>query len=69
MSSGSCDRVTGQCHCHANVIGTECDRCAPGFWNLASGEGCEPCNCDPNGSFSSECNQVKFLILSKFNQL
>lgn len=57
MSSGSCDRVTGQCHCHANVIGTECDRCAPGFWNLASGEGCEPCNCDPNGSFSSECNQ------------
>ncbi|GAB1608593.1 laminin subunit beta-1-like [Argonauta hians] len=57
-SSGLCDRVSGQCHCHPNVIGSECDQCAANHWNIASGDGCEPCGCDPMGSFSQQCNQI-----------
>ncbi|XP_041417679.1 laminin subunit beta-2 isoform X1 [Xenopus laevis] len=52
-----CDRTSGQCHCLPNVMGQNCDRCSPNFWNMASGKGCQPCNCDPNHSFSLACNE------------
>nr|XP_033782232.1 laminin subunit beta-2 isoform X2 [Geotrypetes seraphini] len=52
-----CERRTGQCQCLANVVGHSCDRCRPDFWNLASGKGCAPCNCDPQNSFSPTCNE------------
>ncbi|XP_030061842.1 laminin subunit beta-2 isoform X2 [Microcaecilia unicolor] len=52
-----CERRTGQCNCMPNVVGQSCDRCMPNFWNLASGTGCVPCNCDLQNSFSSSCNQ------------
>ena len=29
-----CDEVSGQCHCKCNVVGLECDTCAPGYTNL-----------------------------------
>lgn len=38
-NSAICDKVTGQCPCYANVIGKECDECAPLHFNLASSEG------------------------------
>ncbi|XP_063797170.1 laminin subunit beta-2-like isoform X2 [Pseudophryne corroboree] len=52
-----CNRSNGQCQCLPNVKGQSCDRCAPNFWNLASGKGCVPCNCDPHHSFSLSCNE------------
>ncbi|XP_053325272.1 laminin subunit beta-2 [Spea bombifrons] len=52
-----CNRNTGQCQCLPNVTGLSCDRCGPNFWNLASGKGCVPCNCDPHNSFSLACNE------------
>ncbi|EFP07181.1 hypothetical protein CRE_13469 [Caenorhabditis remanei] len=48
-TKGACDRVSGQCPCHDNVIGMQCDQCAENHFNLASGAGCEACGCDPNG--------------------
>lgn len=53
-----CQRATGQCQCLPNVIGLTCDHCAPNYWNLASGHGCEFCNCDPNNAYTSGCNEV-----------
>ncbi|XP_075455855.1 laminin subunit beta-4 isoform X2 [Ascaphus truei] len=52
-----CDRTTGQCPCLPNVIGTSCDTCAPGYWDMASGKGCQPCDCNLNNSLGNQCNQ------------
>uniref|UniRef100_A0A8B9LT83 Laminin, beta 1a n=1 Tax=Astyanax mexicanus TaxID=7994 RepID=A0A8B9LT83_ASTMX len=53
-----CDLSSGQCQCLPNVVGQHCDLCAPDTWNMASGRGCEACDCDPNHSFSSSCNEL-----------
>uniref|UniRef100_A0A803TIL6 Laminin subunit beta 2 n=1 Tax=Anolis carolinensis TaxID=28377 RepID=A0A803TIL6_ANOCA len=52
-----CERYSGQCRCLPNVQGQNCDHCAPNFWNIASGQGCQPCDCHPQYSLSSACNQ------------
>ncbi|XP_028601604.2 laminin subunit beta-1 [Podarcis muralis] len=52
-----CEKETGQCQCLPNVIGQNCDHCAPNTWRLASGTGCEPCGCDSERSFGSSCNE------------
>uniref|UniRef100_A0A3P9JZ19 Laminin, beta 2 (laminin S) n=1 Tax=Oryzias latipes TaxID=8090 RepID=A0A3P9JZ19_ORYLA len=52
-----CQRASGQCQCLPNVVGLTCDHCAPNHWNLANGMGCAPCNCDPNNSVTSSCNE------------
>lgn len=51
-----CDRYSGQCPCLKNVVGVRCDECKKDYWKIASGEGCEACDCDPVGSESSQCN-------------
>ncbi|XP_007481387.2 laminin subunit beta-3 [Monodelphis domestica] len=52
-----CDEETGRCLCLPNVVGPKCDQCAPHYWKVASGRGCEPCNCDPRNSYGPQCNQ------------
>ncbi|XP_038204561.1 laminin subunit beta-3 [Arvicola amphibius] len=52
-----CEEESGRCLCLPNVVGPKCDQCAPSYWKLASGRGCEPCNCDPRNSLSPQCNQ------------
>jgi Laminin EGF domain len=58
----SCDRLTGQCVCLPNVVGTRCDRCAENHWKIASGEGCEACKCDEIGAYNDQCNPVRHCI-------
>uniref|UniRef100_A0A8I3WIT0 Laminin subunit beta-1 n=1 Tax=Callithrix jacchus TaxID=9483 RepID=A0A8I3WIT0_CALJA len=56
-SDCQCDKATGQCLCLPNVTGQNCDRCAPNTWQLASGTGCGPCNCNAAHSFGPSCNE------------
>ncbi|XP_056132143.1 laminin subunit beta-1b isoform X2 [Lampris incognitus] len=53
-----CDLYSGQCPCQSNVVGQNCDRCAPNTWNITSGSGCLACNCDLDHSFGSSCNEI-----------
>ncbi|XP_055974528.1 laminin subunit beta-4 [Sorex fumeus] len=52
-----CDPDTGSCACLPNVTGQNCDHCADGYWNLIPSRGCQPCDCDPRTSHSSQCDQ------------
>lgn len=52
-----CDEESGRCLCLPHVVGPKCDQCAPHHWKLASGQGCEPCACDPHNALSPQCNQ------------
>ncbi|KAM6973643.1 laminin subunit beta-1a [Aplochiton taeniatus] len=53
-----CELASGQCQCLPNVVGQHCDQCAPDTWNMASARGCEACDCDPNHSFGTSCNEL-----------
>ncbi|XP_071818191.1 laminin subunit beta-1-like isoform X1 [Apostichopus japonicus] len=53
---GICDSNTGQCPCLPNVIGRTCSQCAPDHWRIASGTGCEACDCCSYGSVASQCD-------------
>lgn len=50
-----CDK-NGKCQCRDNVIGQRCNKCPAGHWNVASGKGCEKCNCNPDGSIGDDCD-------------
>ncbi|XP_066582072.1 laminin subunit beta-1 [Prorops nasuta] len=56
QSAGFCDHRTGQCPCLPHVIGQLCDTCEENHWRIASGQGCDPCQCDVVGSLSDTCN-------------
>lgn len=51
-----CNGFTGDCSCKPHVVGRDCDKCADGYFNLDSGDGCEPCNCDSIGSQNATCH-------------
>ncbi|MBN3318666.1 LAMB4 protein, partial [Atractosteus spatula] len=52
-----CEQSSGQCPCLPHVIGTNCDQCDVGYWNLENGRGCQQCNCNSANSLSNQCNQ------------
>ncbi len=37
------------------VTGSSCDQCLSGYFDITD-KGCEPCECSPDGSLSSECD-------------
>ncbi|XP_029009817.1 laminin subunit beta-1a [Betta splendens] len=53
-----CNRTNGQCRCLPNVIGQHCDHCAPDTWNMASGHGCQTCDCNPQHSIGTSCSEI-----------
>ncbi|CAK9826445.1 Laminin subunit beta-1 [Anthophora retusa] len=55
-NAGPCDHRTGQCPCLPYVIGFFCESCEENHWRIASGQGCDPCECDVVGSLSDSCN-------------
>ena len=66
-SRTNCDQQTGQCRCLPNVKGKRCDHCADNHFNFGSEKGCEPCNCNINGTrgnsascseFSGQCDCI-----------
>ncbi|NXR01569.1 LAMB4 protein, partial [Sagittarius serpentarius] len=59
-----CDPATGACPCLPNVVGVTCNQCASGYWDLASGKGCQICDCDPKNSQSNQCNQARKFLCS-----
>ncbi|XP_053114353.1 laminin subunit beta-4 isoform X2 [Hemicordylus capensis] len=52
-----CDQTTGVCPCLPNVIGSRCDQCASGYWNMNQRTGCDTCDCDPKHSQNNLCDQ------------
>ncbi|XP_072856749.2 laminin subunit beta-4 [Pogona vitticeps] len=52
-----CDQTTGACPCLPNVMGSMCDQCSPGYWNMVQGIGCQICGCNPKHSQNNLCDQ------------
>uniref|UniRef100_A0A2C9JJ39 Usherin n=1 Tax=Biomphalaria glabrata TaxID=6526 RepID=A0A2C9JJ39_BIOGL len=63
----TCDQTTGQCLCKQNVRGVHCDECQFGSYNLSAvnPQGCTPCDCNPFGSTTTNCNTLSGQCLCK----
>nr|XP_054769842.1 laminin subunit beta-1-like [Lytechinus pictus] len=53
-----CNKTTGECICKDNVMGTRCDQCQTGTFNLdpSNPKGCTSCDCDPGAAISGSCD-------------
>ena len=54
--SGECEQQSGNCTCKPLVIGQTCNQCKPGTFGLNQSDtnGCQPCNCFPNGTIDGD---------------
>ncbi|XP_054701379.1 laminin subunit alpha-5 [Grus americana] len=55
LTEPGCDVDSGQCRCKPNVIGRQCDLCAPGFYHYPN---CRRCDCHQAGTKASVCDPV-----------
>uniref|UniRef100_A0A4W6G0T1 Laminin, alpha 5 n=2 Tax=Percomorphaceae TaxID=1489872 RepID=A0A4W6G0T1_LATCA len=60
----SCDTLSGQCRCKNNIVGRQCDRCAPGFYGYPN---CRPCDCNEAGTEEEVCDSFTGQCLCKEN--
>ncbi|XP_054881817.1 laminin subunit alpha-5-like, partial [Poeciliopsis prolifica] len=58
----SCDTDSGQCRCRNNIVGRQCDRCAPGFYGYPN---CRPCDCNEAGTEEEVCDSFTGRCLCK----
>uniref|UniRef100_A0A9J8D7J6 Laminin, alpha 5 n=1 Tax=Cyprinus carpio carpio TaxID=630221 RepID=A0A9J8D7J6_CYPCA len=59
-----CDTHNGQCRCRNNIVGRQCDRCAPGFYGYPN---CRPCDCREAGTEKDVCDSITGRCLCKEN--
>uniref|UniRef100_A0A8C1MCI5 Laminin, alpha 5 n=1 Tax=Cyprinus carpio TaxID=7962 RepID=A0A8C1MCI5_CYPCA len=59
-----CDTHNGQCRCRNNIVGRQCDRCAPGFYGYPN---CRPCDCSEAGTEKDVCDSITGRCLCKEN--
>ncbi|XP_052778102.1 laminin subunit alpha-like [Mya arenaria] len=50
-----CGSQNGECSCKPNVIGMNCDQCAPDTWGFSECNGCVPCGCE-EAAITSQCD-------------
>ncbi|XP_029467612.1 laminin subunit alpha-5 isoform X2 [Rhinatrema bivittatum] len=50
-----CDLESGQCTCKPNVVGRQCERCAPGYYDFPN---CRRCDCHQEGTEPGICDSV-----------
>ncbi|XP_010149624.1 PREDICTED: laminin subunit alpha-5, partial [Eurypyga helias] len=55
LTEPGCDVDSGQCRCKPNIIGRQCDLCAPGYYHYPN---CRPCDCHQAGTAASVCDPV-----------
>ncbi|KAI5612331.1 laminin subunit beta-1 isoform X2 [Silurus asotus] len=55
--STECKKIGGQCTCRPNVIGRQCNQCAPRTYGFGP-YGCTACDCHRDGSDSQQCDRV-----------
>ncbi|XP_029687372.1 laminin subunit gamma-2 isoform X2 [Takifugu rubripes] len=56
---GSCDGRTGEClKCVNNTRGRSCQACLPDFYHSRASDACRSCDCDLQGSQSTQCDDL-----------
>ncbi|NWI21159.1 LAMA5 protein, partial [Crypturellus soui] len=55
LAEPGCDVDSGQCRCKPNIIGRQCDLCAPGYYHYPN---CRRCDCHQAGTEASVCDPV-----------
>lgn len=59
INNQGCNVYTGECICKRYVTGRDCNQCLPEYWGLSDKkDGCQPCECDPGGSFDNFCDVI-----------
>ncbi|XP_053250423.1 laminin subunit alpha-5 isoform X2 [Podarcis raffonei] len=55
LAEPGCNVDSGQCRCKTNIVGRQCDLCAPGYYGYPN---CRSCNCHQAGTKASVCDPV-----------